>query len=324
MYTHQELTDLFKQFLKKEQVVKAPKGLYEPIDYGLKLGGKRMRPTLLLLAYNLFKDKVEDVLYAALAVETYHNFTLLHDDVMDDSDIRRGKPTVHKVWDTNTAILSGDAMLILAQKYLSKVDNPKFKEALMEFLKVTMEVCEGQQYDIEFETRDDVKEEDYLGMIRLKTAVLLASSISIGAILGGASDSDRENLYHFGINLGLSFQLQDDLLDVYGDPKVFGKKLGGDIVSNKKTFMFINAFERANSKQRAELSRWVDASTFDPDAKIEAVRKIYDDINIKKVCEDKMMEFYSTAEAYLDKVDVEDSKKNELKRYMGFLMNREL
>ena len=250
MFTASQLLDKINNHISELQITRTPKGLYEPIEYILSLGGKRIRPVLMLMAYNLYKEDISSIYDPATGIEVYHNHTLLHDDLMDRSDMRRGKPTVHKVWNDNTAILSGDTMLILAFRYIAGCAPEHLKEVVDLFSLTALEICEGQQLDMEFESRSDVAEDEYIEMIRLKTAVLLAASLKIGAILAGASAADAENLYNFGMQIGVAFQLQDDLLDVYGDPEVFGKKIGGDILCNKKTYMLIKALERADGKQQ--------------------------------------------------------------------------
>ena len=255
MYTSEELLNSVNKYLSQMQYVREPKSLYEPIKYVLSLGGKRIRPILMMLAYNLFKDDPESILPIACAIETYHNYTLLHDDLMDNADLRRGHETVHKKWDANTAILSGDSMLVLAYQRIAQCPPEKLQSIIDLFTETALEIGEGQQYDMDFENRTDVTEEEYLEMIRLKTSVLLACSMKIGAILADASNEDAENIYKFGEKIGLAFQLQDDYLDVYGDTNVFGKAIGGDIISNKKTYMLINACNRANEKQYEELTR---------------------------------------------------------------------
>jgi len=256
-------------------------------------------------------------------LETYHNFTLLHDDLMDHADMRRGHETVHKRWNPNQAILSGDTMLLQAFERIEDCEVDKVKDVFATFLVTTYEVGEGQQLDVEFETRDDVQEEDYIEMIRLKTSVLIACAVKIGAILAGASQKDQENLYKFGEQIGLAFQLQDDLLDVYGDPKVFGKNIGGDITSNKKTYMLINALNRSNEAQRKELQYWIAAKDFDRNEKVKAVTKLYDEIGIRELCERKMDECYNRALEYLSKVKVSEERKQELKAYAAEMMTRQ-
>jgi geranylgeranyl diphosphate synthase type II len=277
----------------------------------------------MLLAYNLYKDDPERIMTQAIGLETYHNFTLLHDDLMDNADMRRGHETVHKKWDANQAILSGDTMLLQAFERIEACEVDKVKDVFQTFLITTYEIGEGQQLDVEFETRNDVREEEYIEMIRLKTSVLLACAVKIGAILAGAPKEDWDNLYKFGEQIGLAFQLQDDLLDVYGDPKVFGKNIGGDITSNKKTYMLINAINRANDAQRQELMKWIEAKDFDRNEKVAAVTKLYDEIGIRQLCEQKMEECYQLALQYLAKVEVSEERKAELKAYAAEMMTRQ-
>ena len=271
MYSADEILNKVNLFISNLPYHRRPESLYEPIKYVLSMGGKRIRPTLMLLAYNMFREDPERILMQAVALETYHNYTLLHDDLMDHADLRRGHETVHKRWNDNQAILSGDSMLVLAYERMAQCPADKLGEVLSLFTQTALEIGEGQQYDIDFETRNDVSEDEYIEMIRLKTSVLLACALKIGAVLAGASKADADNLYKFGEQIGLAFQLQDDYLDVYGDPKIFGKAVGGDIVSNKKTYMLINAFNRADSSQRAELQRLINTESFDRDKKVAAV-----------------------------------------------------
>ena len=277
----------------------------------------------MLLAYNMFKDDPETIMETAVGLETYHNFTLLHDDLMDNADVRRGMPTVHKKWNANTAILSGDTMLIIAFQRVARCKEEKLRPVLDLFTKTVLEIDEGQQYDIDFETRNDVTEEEYIEMIRLKTSVLLACAVKMGAILAGADEEDASNLYNFGEKLGLAFQLQDDLLDVYGDPKVFGKAIGGDITSNKKTYMLINAMLRADEKQAAELKKWISAEHFDKAEKIKAVTEIYNNIGIRELCEKKINDYFEQARLSLQKVNLPDEKKTQLQHFTDLMMKRE-
>ena len=323
MYTSEELLKKVNASLDGIVYDRKPFTLYEPIKYVLSLGGKRVRPVLMLLAYNLYKDDPERIMTQAIGFETYHNFTLLHDDLMDNADMRRGHETVHKKWDANQAILSGDTMLLQAFERIEACEVDKVKDVFQTFLITTYEIGEGQQLDVEFETRNDVREEEYIEMIRLKTSVLLACAVKIGAILAGAPKEDWDNLYKFGEQIGLAFQLQDDLLDVYGDPKVFGKNIGGDITSNKKTYMLINAINRANDAQRQELKKWIDAKDFDRNEKVAAVTKLYDEIGIRQLCEQKMEECYQLALQYLAKVEVSEERKAELKAYAAEMMTRQ-
>ena len=322
MMTSQEILKLVNNHLDSLADERQPRHLYEPIEYVLSLGGKRIRPTLMLLAYNLYREHPEDILMPACGIETYHNYTLLHDDLMDQADLRRGHETVHKRWDANTAILSGDSMLVLAYQRMAQCRPDKLKEVIDVFTQTALEIGEGQQYDMDFEKRDDVTEDEYIEMIRLKTSVLLACALKIGAILGDASVEDADNLYRFGEKIGLAFQLQDDFLDVYGDPKVFGKAIGGDIVSNKKTYMLINAFNRANAQQRAELERWTQLKDFDRQEKIDAVTALYNDMGIDRLAQDKMAAYYEESKKYLAAVHVPTEKKRELTAYAQQMMKR--
>ena len=298
--------------------------LYRPVQYILSLGGKRIRPAMMLMAYNMYREDVEQILDPALALEIYHNFTLLHDDLMDNADVRRGKPTVHKRWDANTAILSGDVMLSLADVYMSRVDDEYFREVMATFHKTSIEIAEGQQYDMDFETRSDVAEAEYIEMIRLKTSVLLACALNIGAILGGASKEDAEHLYRLGECIGLAFQLRDDYLDVYGDPKVFGKKIGGDILCNKKTYLYINALRLADKEQRAVLDYWATATGVNPDEKIAAVTAIYTALGLPEMSRAIEERYYSQAKAELDVLSVSAEQKEVLRQFMATLMERDV
>ena len=323
MFKPEELLKKVNEALEQLPYDRKPASLYEPIRYVLSLGGKRIRPVLMLMAYNLWKDDPERIMMQAIGLETYHNFTLLHDDLMDNADMRRGHETVHKKWNANQAILSGDTMLLQAFERMEACDADKLKEVFKVFLVTTFEIGEGQQLDVEFETRNDVTEDEYIEMIRLKTSVLLACAVKIGAILAGASKEDADNLYKFGEQIGLAFQLQDDLLDVYGDPKVFGKNIGGDITSNKKTYMLINAVNRANASQREELMRWINATAFDRNEKVAAVTRLYDEIGIRQLCEKKMESCYQLGLQHLAKASVSDERKAILKAYAAAMMKRQ-
>lgn len=323
MKTADEILKTVNEFLDHLSYDRKPESLYEPIKYVLSMGGKRIRPTLMLLAYNLYKENPEDILMNACALETYHNYTLLHDDLMDNADMRRGHLTVHKKWNDNTAILSGDSMLVLAFQRMMQCDTKHLKDILDLFTVTALEIGEGQQYDMEFETRNDVKEEEYIEMIRLKTSVLLACALKIGAILADASAEDADNLYKFGEQIGLAFQLQDDYLDVYGDSKVFGKEIGGDITSNKKTYMLINAFNKANDAQRKELTRWVSARDFDRNEKVDAVTRLYNEIGIDQLAQDKIAYYFAESKKFLDAVNVPEEKKEELRKYAQKMMKRQ-
>ena len=323
--TSNQLVEQFNAYLQQLSYTREPKGLYAPIEYVLGLGGKRLRPVLMLLTYNLYREDVERILPQAAGLETYHNFTLLHDDVMDRADMRRGMPTVHVKWNDNAAILSGDAMVSLATRLMLQDCPSECLASVMEaFSRATLEVCEGQQWDMEFEKRTDVTVEEYLEMIRLKTSVLLAAPFEIGALLAGAPTEDVKKLYQFGEKIGLAFQLQDDYLDVYGDPAVFGKKIGGDICCNKKTFMLITAYERATGEAKTELERWINADTFNKEEKIAAVTAIYNKEGIAEACLNKINQYFEEGLLALRGLTVADDLKQHLKDYVGTLMDRQL
>jgi geranylgeranyl diphosphate synthase type II len=317
-----EILQLVNDYLDHLPYDRKPASLYEPVQYVLSLGGKRIRPVLMLLGYNLWHERPEDILMPACGVETYHNYTLLHDDLMDNADVRRGHQTVHRRWDANKAILSGDSMLVLAYQRVAQVPADKLQQVLDLFTTTALEIGEGQEYDMDFETRNDVTEDEYIEMIRLKTSVLLACALKMGAILAGAPEEDTERLYRLGEQVGLAFQLQDDLLDVYGDPAVFGKAIGGDITSNKKTYMLINAVNRANDKQRTELERRINAKTFNRDVKVAEVTRLYDEIGIRQLCEKKINYYFDLARQTLSEVNVPDDRKQRLSAYMDELLHR--
>ena len=318
-----EILKLVNKYLDNLSYDRKPSSLYEPIRYVLSMGGKRIRPVLMLLSYNMFRENPEEILMPACALETYHNYTLLHDDLMDNADLRRGHETVHRKWDANTAILSGDSMLVLAYQRMAQCDKQKMPEVLSLFTETALEIGEGQQYDMDFEHRNDVTEDEYIEMIRLKTSVLLACAMKIGAILAGASKEDADNLYRFGEQIGLAFQLQDDHLDVYGDTRVFGKAIGGDITSNKKTYMLINALLRANDTQRAELEKWISATEFDREEKIAAVTRLYNEIGIDKLAQEKINFYFEQSRKYLAAVSVAEDRKAEITAYAQRMMKRE-
>lgn len=323
MKTFDEVTQLIASEIEKINWNKEPHGLYEPIGYVLSLGGKRIRPALTLMACNLFSDNVQQAVNSALGLEIFHNFTLLHDDIMDRADVRRGRPTVHKKWDDNTAILSGDVMQIASYQFITKTPEKYLKKSLDLFSKTAAEICEGQQYDVDFENRDSVKAEEYLEMIRLKTAVLLGAALQIGAWIGGAGEEDAQLLYDFGINIGLAFQLKDDLLDVYGDEATFGKKIGGDILCNKKTYLLIHALELAKGKDADELQKWLKSTDENlSEEKISAITSLYNRLGVRTICEDKMQLFYTKSIANLEKVTVFNNKKQELRKLAEKLMFR--
>lgn len=322
MFSFDQIQSKIEDGLRNLQFANPPQSLYEPVKYILSLGGKRVRPALVLMACNMYKDSVEEALMPAMALEVFHNFTLLHDDLMDKADKRRNKPTVHKVWNENTAILSGDAMLIFAYELLGKTDAAYLGRILPLFTKTAAEICGGQQYDMEFESRMDVSEPEYLEMIRLKTAVLLACALQMGAIVGGASEQDCDRLYQFGINIGLAFQLQDDLLDIYGNTDVFGKNIGGDILCNKKTYFLINALRQSQGELHKELLHWLSEEAYDPKEKIQAVTYIYNRLQLRQQTEAKIKEYFDVAVSLLSGLDVLPERKTVLVEVCSRLMNR--
>lgn len=307
--------DIINDYIAHLPLDVEPNGLYEPIRYVLSLGGKRIRPVLMMKAYEMWREDGRDVLPQAVALETYHNFTLLHDDVMDHADVRRGKPTVHRKWNENTAILSGDNMLLLAVKWMGE-------KCMSTFIKTAIEINHGQQYDVDFETRNDVTEQEYIEMIRLKTSVLLGCAVKIGAMMAGAPAEDVDSLYRFGEAMGLAFQLQDDYLDVYGDSAVFGKEIGGDIMCNKKTYMLINALAKAEGDDKAELQRWIDTVDANRKEKVAAVTAIYNKLGIDRMAKAKMEEYYKVALEALDQVNVPEDRKQPLREYAAKMMKR--
>ena len=303
--------------------MQSPSELYEPVNYILSLGGKRLRPLLALMGCELFDAAIEKALPIAMSVEVFHNFTLLHDDIMDSAPLRRGKPTVHTQYNVNTGILSGDVMLIYAYDFLMKVENPEISLKLIKvFNKMAIEVCEGQQYDMNFETRNDVTINEYLKMIELKTAVLLAAAFRMGALVGGASEAEAQHLYEFGKNVGIAFQIQDDILDTYGDPERFGKKVGGDIIQNKKTYLVLKAFQDADSSQQADLQQLMNTIATDEVQKIEAVKSIFNDLNIREEAEKLMTNYLHLAFQHIEDTPLSIERKNYLKTWANELMMR--
>ena len=326
MYSIKSLQTAFAGLLEKEaeQLGTArPANLYQPIQYTFNMGGKRLRPVMVLMACDLFGGQIEEAMYTALGLETFHNFTLLHDDIMDRASLRRNRKTVHKKYNENIAILSGDAMSNLAYHYMLKTKSPALHEILSLFTQTAIQVCEGQQFDMDYEDSLSVSIADYLEMIRMKTAVLIACSLKTGALIGNASPQNADHIYEFGINLGLAFQLRDDLLDVYADQDTFGKKTGGDIVSNKKTFLLLKTLELAGPEQKKELLSLITTKNFDPGEKITSVKKIYDEINIRQITVGLMDSYYRKAILEMEAVEVEASRKQELLLLAGKMMKRE-
>lgn len=325
MYTAEELQKIINteiETLSRDLKRKSPVDLYLPVDYSIDMGGKRLRPVLLLLSYNLFFDDIRNAVPAAVAIEVFHNFTLLHDDIMDKADVRRNQPTVHKKFSENAAILSGDVMAFLSYDYLFQCKSEKLVDAIKLFTKTAIEVCEGQQLDMDFENRLDVTEQEYLEMIKLKTAVLLACGLKAGALLANASDEVANQLYEYGLNLGLAFQLQDDLLDSFGNQKTFGKRIGGDILANKKTFLLIKAMENAPQPLKSELLGWLSKPEYVEEEKISSVLKIYNQLHIKELVKLKIDYYFQKSTEIYQEIKVEENKKQTLLLFCNNMMNR--
>ena len=322
MKTFSAYIDIVQRELEKLNWTTEPRGLYVPSSYVLSFGGKRVRPVFTLIANDIFNGNLTQVVPAALALEVFHNFTLLHDDVMDRADIRRGKQTVHKKWDENTAILSGDAMLIEAYKLLEQVPEKYQARVLHLFSKMALEICEGQQYDVDFERSSVVEIDDYLKMIRLKTAVLLATALQIGALMAGADEKQISLMYEFGICIGIAFQLRDDFLDVYGDEATFGKAIGGDILCRKKTFLSITAFKNAKGELLDELDLWFNSEDKKPQEKIDKITQIYDQLNVSQLCKKMIDSYNQKAMEILDELGLPVEKRDFLKQIAQKLMQR--
>ncbi len=324
LHSIDSLQNVFQKYINEHKFTHEPQALYDPVNYILSLGGKRLRPVLLLMSYNLFDDEVERALPAAFAVEIFHNFSLLHDDIMDEAPLRRGKPAVHIKYGTNTGILSGDVMLIYAYEYLLKTDDKTIVPLLFElFNKVAIEVCEGQQYDMNFETQAVVEISAYLKMIELKTAVLLAGGMQMGAHIAGAEEADAKHISEFARNIGIAFQLQDDILDTYGDPEKFGKKVGGDIVQNKKTYLVLKTLELADDTTKEALNNLMSTPTTDETAKINAVKKIFNEVNVRSHAEKIKEDYLKIAFDHLDAINVPNERKQLLRQLSEQLMGRE-
>ena len=319
MQTLSQLSVIIEGELGQIAYPNTPQKLYQPIDYVMGLGGKRMRPILLLMAHQLFDENIEKAISPALGIEIFHNFTLLHDDIMDNAPIRRGKQTVHEKWNKNVAILSGDTMLVQAYQLLSDVEKSIVKELIAVFSKAATQVCEGQQWDMDFETQSDVSLSDYMKMIENKTALLLAASLQIGGITAGASKENQNNLYHFGLNMGIAFQLKDDLLDAFGNPDEFGKQIGGDIIANKKTFLYLKALQLANDKQKESLVNYFKTQE-KTEQKVMGVKTIFTDLDIPKHTKDMMKAYYTKAMKHVDAIDSDN--KAPLIAFSEKLMDR--
>lgn len=322
MKKYEELFSYFETNLKKQAFDNEPNELYAPIQYTLALGGKRIRPILTLMACELFGGQIEKALPQAIAIELFHNFTLIHDDIMDDAPIRRGKETVFKKWNNNIAILSGDTLFALAYQYVQKTDANILPETLNVFNKTAIEVCEGQQYDLNFETKNDLSVAQYTEMIRLKTAVLFGASLKIGALIGGAKPEDAENLYNFGLNIGLGFQLKDDLLDTFGNEKIFGKKTGVDIIANKKTFLYLKAIEIADSETKKRLINYYNSDENKAD-KFAEVKAIFTNLKIDQLALDKIDEYCNEGKRNLEKIGLDKEKKENLLTIAYRMIDRE-
>jgi geranylgeranyl diphosphate synthase type II len=326
MYTFNDIQSVISTDVEKE--IKrisstTPVNLYQPIGYALEMGGKRLRPAMVLMAYNLFREDVREAIPVAMAIEVFHNFTLLHDDIMDKAEMRRNNPSVYKKYNENIAILSGDAMSIMAYEYLLGSKSAHLPDMIRLFSKTALEVCEGQQYDMDFETSLQVSISDYLEMIRLKTAVLLACSLKIGAMAAEAPLKMADQLYNFGLNLGIAFQLQDDLLDVFADKSKFGKNIGGDIVSNKKTFLLLKALEISSSQTKSVLLEWIARENFDAEEKVTAIKDIYNNLDIRGITVNEIRKYYQKAMIVLDEIDLLDENKSEIKQLANLILGRE-
>lgn len=324
MHSIEHYRNEFISYLESRTITKEPINLYEPITYILGLGGKRLRPVLVLMATEVFGTDYKEALDAALAVEVFHNFSLVHDDIMDDAPLRRGEETVHEKWDINTGILSGDAMLINAYQLFENYEGSTFRSLAKLFSKTALEVCEGQQYDVDFETRDDVTQAEYLKMIEYKTAVLVAAALKMGGIVAGASPEDQNSIYEFGRNLGIAFQLQDDYLDAFGDPKTFGKQVGGDIIENKKTFLYLKALERGTALQKKELSDLFSIRPDNPLDKIKTIKTIFKDSGSAERTQFEMKAYTEKAFAVLENLNISEDKKGLLRQFGENLMRRKV
>lgn len=322
MHAISQYQEIIKTHFEELHTIKEPKNLYEPIQYILSLGGKRMRPVLTLMTSEIFDVSYEKALHAATAIEVFHNFSLIHDDIMDDAPLRRGNQTVHEKWDLNTGILSGDAMLILAYQFFENYEPAIFQKLAKLFSKTALEVCEGQQYDVDFETRDDVTIPEYLKMIEYKTAVLVGAAMKMGAIVAETSEENANLIYDFGLNLGIAFQLQDDYLDAFGDPKTFGKQVGGDIIENKKTYLYLKALAFSNQDEKVQLQHLFSIQPNDNTDKIASVKAIFNSSGASKATQDAIKEYTMKAFETLEIMNISDDKKMILRMFGEKLMNR--
>lgn len=324
MFSISQYRESFLEYLETTVTLKEPVNLYEPISYILNLGGKRLRPVLVLMSTEIFDSSYKKALSASLAIEVFHNFSLIHDDIMDDAPLRRGKETVHERWDVNTGILSGDAMLIYSYQLLENYDGHIFKELLQLFNSTAMRVCEGQQYDVDFATQDDVEIEDYLKMIEYKTAVLVAAALQMGAIIAETTAENKQTIYEFGRLLGIAFQLQDDYLDAFGDPETFGKQVGGDIIENKKTFLYLTALQMAEPPEARQLEHLYSINPIEASGKIEAVKQIFENSGASLRTREEIKKYTNKAFESLEALDIPDDRKTLLLEFGRDLMNREV
>ncbi|MBI9034034.1 MAG: polyprenyl synthetase family protein [Bacteroidales bacterium] len=323
MYSIEELQKIVKEAISEVRFPDEPRKLYEPISYTLNLGGKRLRPVLCLMATDAFGGNIQAAIPASMGIEIFHNFTLIHDDIMDNAPIRRGKATVYLKWDSNVAILSGDTMFAVAYRYVTKTNPMVLPQVLEVFNQTAIEVCEGQQYDMDYETMDNVSIADYMKMIRLKTAVLLGGSLKAGAVIANAPEQDTHLLYDFGINIGLAFQLKDDYLDCFGDEGQFGKKTGGDIMVNKKTWMYIKALELAQGDELEKLKHYFGSTDFEPQEKVPAVLEIYKKLKVDILAESEMEAYYNKGIHLLDQINLPEDRKTELRKFAVKMIQRD-
>ncbi|MBT3302875.1 MAG: polyprenyl synthetase family protein [Bacteroidetes bacterium] len=323
MQSFNELLELVSNKIEKLKYQKEPRELYEPIEYILALGGKRIRPVICLMSCEMFGGKIDKAIYAAIGMEMFHNFTLVHDDIMDDADMRRGKPTVHVNWNDNRALLSGDAMIILANQLMMRVDDHLLRDVMALYNKTGLQVCDGQQLDLNFEKRDSIRMDEYMKMIELKTAVLLAGCLRLGAVIAETSDVNKDLIEEFGWNLGISFQIEDDLLDSFGDFEKFGKSIGGDILINKKTFLLVKAMEIADKDTRLKIDHWLNLKEFDKSEKVKTFISIYNKLNIKEIALAESKVYYDKAIDALNRIDILQEEKIQMVQFAKMLISRE-
>jgi geranylgeranyl diphosphate synthase type II len=323
MYNHPEIKKIVNTALVNLSINSESQRLIDPVKYVLSMGGKRLRPVIALMVYNMYRDKIDDAVIPVTGLEVFHNFTLVHDDIMDNANVRRGFQTVHTKWNLNQAILSGDVMAFITNECFLQSPPALFHKIFRIFNKAAVDVCIGQQMDMDFEKAAIVSNQEYIRMIELKTSVLIAASVKIGAVFGGADEKDTENLYEYGRNLGLAFQIQDDILDTYGDIKVFGKSSGGDIIAGKKTFPYVRAMETGSREQKKKLQEIYSSTSADPETKIKSVTEIFNQLNIKTTSENLISDFIKTGLSYLEKAGIPSERKEELLALTGYLTGRD-